>query len=364
MSALLGGKECEGFVGLEFYRYCHSWGVGGGSDISFNKVSRNEGQNLSLLTLAATLKKGVAIVFPARGQTHRDQLSHHFCQCSKLSRSDALVVRTLRFCEDNDTRAGLEETLDFDFHFLADEGMAAVDHDHGAVGHVSHALVFLLAFAHDFEAENFAGEQDGFEGFGGVVDVDAFDGLKLGDFSEVEIVGVKAGIEVAGKLDEFGVHFLFFGEIAVVDFDLANGAALKAVEHVKAPAAACAADGVVGISDLLELAQDKSRDDDESLHNAGLDEVGDASVNDDAGVEEQDVVGLVLRRESYVRDDEGEVLFVAAHGEDDSDVAEAKEHCELDEPARLMLGVFKNAGVVHEVGNGQSKGEADGGGGE
>ncbi len=72
-----------------------------------------------------------------------------------------------------------------------------------------------------------------------------------------------------------------------------------------------------------------------------LDQVGDAAVNDDAGVEQQQIVRLVLRREADVGDDEREILLVAAHGEDDADVAEAQEQAEPDEPAGVVRRRFR-----------------------
>ena len=109
--------------------------------------------------------------------------------------------------------------------------------------------------------------------------------------------------------------------------------ALDAVEHFEAAPAAGAFDGVGGIGDLLKFPEHKARDDDEAFEEVRLDQVGDAPVNDDAGVEQQQVVRLVLRREPDVGDDEREILLVAAHGEDDADVAEAQKQAEPDEPA-------------------------------
>ena len=97
----------------------------------------------------------------------------------------------------------------------------------------------------------------------------------------------------------------------------------------------------------------------EALDKFRLDQVGDASVNDDAGVEQQQIVRLVLRREADVGDDQREILLVAADGQDDADVAEAKEQAEPDEPAHLFIGVHKQAGTVNEHGHGHAEQQAE-----
>ena len=62
---------------------------------------------------------------------------------------------------------------------------------------------------------------------------------------------------------------------------------LDAVEHFEAAPAAGALDGVAGVGDLLDFPEHEARDDDEAFEQARLDQVGDAPVNDDAGVEQQ-----------------------------------------------------------------------------
>ena len=122
----------------------------------------------------------------------------------------------------------------------------------------------------------------------------------------------------------------------------------KPVEHFKAAPAAGALDVVGGVGDLLQFQQHEARHDDQAFDEMRLNQVGDASVNDDAGVEQQKVVRLVLRREADVGDDERKILLVAAHGQHHADVAEAQEQAEPDELARFAVGVSKQAGMVHQ----------------
>jgi hypothetical protein len=128
------------------------------------------------------------------------------------------------------------------------------------------------------------------------------------------------------------------GEIGVVDFDFVALVLLEAGEHFQAAPPAGADDRVVGIGDGLQFVQDETRDDDRPFQEPGVNQVGDASVNNNAGVQDEQVFGLALRGEADVGDDEGEILLVAAHGQDHADVAEA------DKQAKRMSWRWARAG--------------------
>ena len=70
-----------------------------------------------------------------------------------------------------------------------------------------------------------------------------------------------------------------------------------------APAAG-AFDRVIGIGDLLEFAQHKTRHHDQPFKKVGFDQIRDAAIDDHAGVEQQQIVRFVLGREPDVRNDE------------------------------------------------------------
>ena len=266
--------------------------------------------------------------------------------------------------EDDDTGAGLEEALDHRLDLLTDEVLGVIDDHHSAIRKITHALTFVFAFTRNAEVEHFTREHDGAHGFGNVVEIDVVDGLEFSDFAQVVVVGEEFGVQVPGEANEFAVDFLFVGEIAVMDFDFVPGIALDAVEDFEATAAAGAFDGVVGIGDLLEFFEDESRDDNEPFEEIAVDEVGDAAIDDDAGIEEEEVVGFIARSKADVRDDEGEVFLVAPHGEHDADVAEAEKEAEADEPAGRIFGVLEQTRTVDEQGDNSAEEEAEGGGGE
>ena len=66
---------------------------------------------------------------------------------------------------------------------------------------------------------------------------------------------------------------------------------LDALQDVEAAAAAIALQGVGGIGHQLQFAQHELRDHDDAVEEAGFGDVGDAAVDDDAGVE--DLVALL-----------------------------------------------------------------------
>ena len=100
---------------------------------------------------------------------------------------------------------------------------------------------------------------------------------------------------------------------------------LQAVQHLETAPAARALDVVDRVGDLLQLQQHKPRHDDDAFDQPRFDEIRDAAVDDDARVQQHQVVRLVLPREAHIRDDEGEILLVAAHRQHDADVTEAEE---------------------------------------
>ncbi|NDF00534.1 MAG: hypothetical protein EB034_20035, partial [Verrucomicrobia bacterium] len=68
---------------------------------------------------------------------------------------------------------------------------------------------------------------------GEFVEVEVFDGLKLGYFAEVVVVGVERGAEGFGKLEQLGVGFFFLSHLSLVDFHFVGAVALEASEHVQ-----------------------------------------------------------------------------------------------------------------------------------
>ena len=230
-----------------------------------------------------------------------------------------------QFGKDDHAGTGLEQALNLGIDLLSDQRLGVIHYDHSAIGKIADALAFVFAFTHDPQREDLARQEHRAHGFGKLVQVDVIDGLQLRDFAEVVIVGVELGAEVASQSNQLAVNFFFVGEIAVVDFDFVARIALDAVEHFEAVTSTSPFDGVRRVGDLLKLIQNKTRNNNEALDEIGFDEVGDAAIDNGASVQEQQVVRFILRGEADVGNDQGKIFFVAAHGQDDADVAEAKK---------------------------------------
>ena len=99
--------------------------------------------------------------------------------------------------------------------------------------------------------------------------------------------------------------------------------------------------GVGGIGDQLQLAQDELRGHDDAVQEAGLGDVGDAAVDDDAGVENLiDALALLLAAEDAAQ--RRQVEQVALVGADDQADVSHQQHDQylqetLSRPGAMLL---------------------------
>ena len=68
----------------------------------------------------------------------------------------------------------------------------------------------------------------------------------------------------------------------------------------------------------------------DSFKKSPFHEFGDAAIDDHAGVQDHQHLRLVSASEADIRNNQGKILLVAAHREDDSDVSETEEQGEPD----------------------------------
>lgn len=254
--------------------------------------------------------------------------------------------------------------MHLDLDGLADQFLGGADDDHGAVIEITDALALVFAFAGDTDVEHVAGEDGGFQRSGKGVQVDERNGLELGHFAEVEVVRVKLRVEDACELEELGIDFLFLGEIHVMHAHFAARVLADAVQHVEAASAARPADGVLRIGNELQLAKNELRHHNDAFDEAAFNEIGDAAIDNHAGIEHDLVLGLVLRTKPDVGDEQREVFLVAAHRENHPDVAEAKKHRKPQEPACSLIREDEKVGAVDHPGHHCPEHQAEGGGGE
>ena len=188
--------------------------------------------------------------------------------------------------EDHFTSGGLQDAGDGDVDGSGDHFFGVIDHHHGAVVKIGDALVVLFALLQDKDAHGFAGENDGLEGVGKIVDVEDLHAVELGNLIQIEVVGHDFAAVDLGEFDQLHVDFGNVGEVVFEDPHVQLGHLLNALEDVESTAPAVSFEGVGGIGNHLQFTQDELRNDQGSVEEAGFDDVGDASVDDHAGIED------------------------------------------------------------------------------
>ena len=91
---------------------------------------------------------------------------------------------------------------------------------------------------------------------------------------------------VRAELDQLQVDLADLGEVDVGDRDVDARHLLDLLEDVEPAAAAVALHRVGGVGDELQLLQHELRDHERAVEKPGLAHVGDAAVDDHAGVED------------------------------------------------------------------------------
>src|SRR5215510_12723976 len=187
--------------------------------------------------------------------------------------------------EDHFARRGLQDAGYDHIDIFTDKAARVVDHDHRAVVQIGHALVVLFAFLENEDPHYLAGQHDGLERVGQLVDVKHFDAAQVGDLIEIEVVGHDRRVELFAKFDQLQVDLAHIREIGFVNLHVEVAVFLDALKDVQSSPATVALGGIGRVGDLLQLAQDELRDENRAAHKTGLGDVGDAPVNDHAGVE-------------------------------------------------------------------------------
>ena len=179
----------------------------------------------------------------------------------------------------------LQNGSDRDVDRLANHLPRVVDHYHGAVVQIRHALVVFLAFFEDEHLHDLARQDDGFEGVRQFVDIQHFDALQLRDLVQIKVVGDDLAFIDFSQFDQLQVDFADGGEIVFHDLDLQRGHFLQALKNVETAAAAVPFQGVGRISHKLQFAQHKLRCDYDTVEKSGFGDVGDAAIDDYTGVQ-------------------------------------------------------------------------------
>src|SRR5207248_3825739 len=224
----------------------------------------------------------------------------------------------------------------------ADHLACVVHYHHSAVVEIRHTLVVLFAFLQDEDFHDLARQHDWLQRVGQLIDVQHLNALKLRDFVQVEIVSDDLGFVSFGKLDQLHVYFADAREIVFYNLHGERGNLLDALQDIETSPAAIALQRISGISHELQLAQHKLRKHNDAVEEAGFSDVGDATVNDDAGIQNFVALAALLLAAEYTsqRRQIQQVTFVGAH--DQANIG----HQHHDKQLQKMLGVaIRNAAV-------------------
>src|SRR5271156_6497166 len=236
--------------------------------------------------------------------------------------------------EDHLAGRGLQDGGDGDVDGLANHFARIIDYDHGSVIEVGDALVKLFAFFQDEYPHDFTGQNDGLERVGQFVDIEHGHALQLRDFVQIEIVGQNLAVINLGEFDQLHIDFADAGKVVFHNLNLHRSRFLQALQNVEAASSAIAFKRVGGIGYELQFAEHKLRNDNESIEESGLGDVGDAAVDNHAGVEDL----VTLRARFFAAEDSAEggeveqISLVRAdrqsyvgHDQHDHDLQEALE---------------------------------------
>ena len=214
---------------------------------------------------------------------------------------------------------------DHDVDGAIDVAARAVDYDHGAVIEIGDTLRRFLAFAKNQNAHRLAGKDRSLHGIGKFIDVEDGNALNAGHFVEIEIVGDNFGIGGAGQFDEFLIHGQAAWKILVEDAEIEPRHFLEAFNDFEATTAALALQAIGRIGNLLKLVQDESGNSEGAVEEMSFTNIGDATVDQGAGIEKLHGLESGSRKSYGVR--QGKMAkSVSLRGADgESEISESKE---------------------------------------
>src|SRR4051812_19122475 len=187
--------------------------------------------------------------------------------------------------KDHFTRGSLKDTCHGRVHSFADHLACVVHHNHGAVIEVGDSLIEFLAFFQDKNLHAFTRQIDRLEGIGELINVEDLDTAKLCDFIQIEIVGDDLCFKLHRQFNQFHIYFANCRIVVFDKLDRDTRHLLNLLKNIQATPPAIALQGIGGICNLLKLAKHKMGNNQNSIEEARLANVGDTAVDDDAGIE-------------------------------------------------------------------------------
>src|SRR6185369_301203 len=141
----------------------------------------------------------------------------------------------------------------------------------------------FFAVLQDEDLHRFARQHDRLQRIRQFVDIEHLHAVQLCHLIQVEIVGHDLAFIKFAELDQLHIHFAHRWEIVFHDLYRQGGDLLHALQDVEATTSTIALQGIGGVSDELQLAQNERRNHKDAVEETGLRDISDASVDDDAG---------------------------------------------------------------------------------
>src|SRR5688572_27812521 len=163
---------------------------------------------------------------------------------------------------------------------------AVLDDDHRAVLEVTESLRRLFPLLRDAHGDLLRREHDRADRFGEVVDVQDGDALQLRHAVEAVVVRHDRHAELARERDELPIR-AGRDRVRIEQLDLDRGLLLHPREHLEPTPSAFALGSIWRVREELQLGEDEARYDERAADEAALHDVGDASVDDDRGIEKR-----------------------------------------------------------------------------
>src|SRR6266508_2227098 len=196
------------------------------------------------------------------------------------------VLCLLREAPENHlARGGLKHRCHLSCDGFADHPARVVDHYHGAIIQIGHALVVLFPFFQDENLHRLPWQDYGLERVGQLINIEHIDSPKLRHFIEVEVVGDDLRPELLCQFDQLQIDLLHIGIILLHYLNRDPGHLFDLVQDIQTAPAAVSLDGIRAVGDLLQLAQHEMGNGQRSFQEACLAYIRHSAVNNDAGVE-------------------------------------------------------------------------------
>src|SRR5689334_10382657 len=199
-----------------------------------------------------------------------------------ISRELAIIIPA----KDHLSGGGLVNRCYDDIHRLVNGPPASVNHHHGPIVQVSHALVVFLAFAQDENAHGLARQNHRLQRVRELIDVEHIQPLQGSHFVQVVVIGHDLGVVPFGQFDQLQVHFGDLREIVFGDLDLQVRHLLHSLQDLETAPATLPLEAIGRVRHQLEFPQDKLRHNQHALEKVRFANIRDPAVDDDAGVQD------------------------------------------------------------------------------